>query len=591
MKFSCNNCNTKYSLPDEKFAGKVITLTCKKCGSKIVVKPEKKVEGDRVEKAQEESRPLSTRPGTPENKVAKSAPKKESAEKPVSDLKKTRDIDGPRTETTEKSQKKEDVVGSAPKVLEKKVEKRESKADTDSVEPLKGDDESSTAYADSGKKLQESQDEQEKTGWYYSRGGQQKGPFSDDEIRELVENNVITAKTFIWKDGMMDWMKAGTCVEFKHFFGEGDATGQEKKGKNAIESLGLDELDKKFEKKNKPEKPEHTDKADVSEKEDQGLQDDFFNKEIEKVEEQPATPDEDWTKLPSNEEAEAPRENTRIVIMKAGLSESAKRKRMLTRIVMAGVLIGVFIFVFIRNLGPILSAVGVQMKSGIDLEMEDLDKDTLSKMTPEEREKYRKALLGIKESKKLTKEQKNKIALAIKQKKDSDMASILENAKVEGGAVIYENLGKDRLGSAGSAGVDLNLDSKLANLGINTKVEGVNLSGKVERQDLDLSSKLPDSVDKLNEDMMMAIVNRNRGSLKYCYERHLKASSSLEGKATFRITIQNTGVVSRVESLSKQIAGTMFEECVIKEIKKWVFPKFKGEPIVFEVPFVLTTTN
>ncbi|MCX7958094.1 MAG: AgmX/PglI C-terminal domain-containing protein, partial [Deltaproteobacteria bacterium] len=233
----------------------------------------------------------------------------------------------------------------------------------------------------------------------------------------------------------------------------------------------------------------------------------------------------------------------------------------------------------------------VRIQSGIDLEMEDLDKDTLSKMTPEEREKYKKALLGIKETKKLTKEQKRTIAMAITQKKETDLASILANAKVEGGNIIYENLGKERMGIQGGSGPSLDIDSKLAGLGINTKIDGVDLSSKVGRQDVDLSQKLPDKVDRLNEDIMMMIVNKNRSSVKYCYERHLKASSSLEGKAIFRITIQNSGSVSKVDSLSKQISGSLFEECIIKEIKKWTFPKFSGEPIVFEIPFVLTSVN
>jgi DNA-directed RNA polymerase subunit RPC12/RpoP len=590
MKFSCNNCNTKYSLPDEKFAGKVITLTCKKCGAKIVVKPEKKLEGDIASKQVSVVKPDLKRETQVEDR-AKAPPKKETGLKGVSVSEKKDEVVKSIAETIDKSKIVGDAVGPGWKAAEKKVEKVEGQRETEKIESIKKADEEIKGVEEGPTKSSEAE---EKSGWYYSRGGEQKGPFSDGEIEELVENNVITPKTFVWRDGMMDWMRAGTCVEFRHFFEKGeesDASPSEKKveKKNAIEALGLEEIERKFGKEKKEPARQEGSHPEVSE--DRSVQEDFFNREASVVEGPQVPEGEDWTKLPSNEDADAPRENTRIVIMKAGLSESAKRKRMLTRIIMAAVLIGVFIFVFIRNLGPILSAVGVQIKSGVDLEMEDLDKETLSKMTPEERERYRKALLGIKETKKLTKEQKNRIAIAIRQKKDTDVASILENAKVEGGQVIYDNLGRDRLGPTGGGAVDLNLESKLANLGINTRIDGVNLSGKVERQDLDLSSKLPDSVDKPDEEVMMAVVNKNRGSLRYCYERHLKASSSLEGKAIFRITVQNNGSVSKVESLSSQISGTMFEECFLKEIKKWVFPKFKGEPVTFEVPFVLTTTN
>lgn len=575
MKFSCNSCNTKYNLPDEKFAGKVISLTCKKCGARIVVKPEKPQSG--------------------------TAPKAESEKAPAqksSEIKKER-VEDKKSQPIEKKVKSISSEEQAKLKIQKETIKREEKIkplseevkepvqktikDKDIVKETKQDVEKSDKKVE--EPLKET-DEAESEQWYYSRGGQQKGPFSEDEIRELVENNVITAKTFVWKEGMMDWVKAGNCEEFKYFFGEGQKP--EKKEKNAIESLGLEEIDKKFREVEQESKQEVGDHQTA----DQSVENDFFSKEVEQPQEKSEEYETDWTKIPSTDEAaDAPRENTRIVIMKAGLSESAKRKRMLIRMVTAVVLLGVFVFVFIKNLGPILSAVGVQIKSGIDLEMEDLDKDTLSKMSPEEREKYRKALLGIKEKQKLTKEQRRNIAMAITQKKDSDLASILENAKVESGNIIYDNLGRERLGATGGGGVNLNLDSKLQNIGINTKIEGVDLSSKVARQDLDLSSKMPDKVDTLNDDIIMAVVNKNRGSVKYCYERHLKASSSLEGKAIFRIYIQNSGTVSKVDSLSKQISGSLFEECIIKEIKKWVFPKFSGEPIAFEVPFVLTSIN
>ncbi|MGC8927576.1 MAG: AgmX/PglI C-terminal domain-containing protein [Myxococcota bacterium] len=571
MKFSCNSCNTKYNLPDEKFAGKVITLTCKRCGAKIVVRPERQ---------QTSSKTITE----PERKLVQDSLEKRKTEPSLLKMpqvdRPSPYIKSPKLEG-ESLKKEQSIKESQPSRKRGEPAKRSIQQEEMKKNQEKG--------VEKGEETSAEKTEVESEGWYFSRGGQQKGPFTDDEIKELVENNVITPKTFVWKDGMMDWMKAGTCAEFKHFFDK--ETESEKKEKNAIESLGLDELDKKFgEKEEEPQKKSADDRMD--EAKDKNIEEDFFSKEVEQPVKKSIEEETDWTKIPSTDEAsEAPRENTRIVIMKAGLSESAKRKRVLIRIMMAIVLLGVFIFVFIRNLGPILSAVGVQIKSGIDLEMEDMDKDTLSKMTPEERERYKKALLGIKETKKLTKEQKRSIAMAITQKKETDLASILENAKVEGGNIIYENLGRDRLGAAGGQGVNLDLNSKLQNLGINAKIEGVDLSSKVKREDLDLSSKMPDKVDKLSEDIIMAVINKNRGSVKYCYERHLKASSSLEGKAIFRIYIQNSGSVSRVDSLSKQISGSLFEECIIKEIKKWVFPKFSGDPIAFEVPFVLTSLN
>ena len=38
MKFLCGSCRTKYQISDDKVRGKILTIRCKKCGAKVVVK-------------------------------------------------------------------------------------------------------------------------------------------------------------------------------------------------------------------------------------------------------------------------------------------------------------------------------------------------------------------------------------------------------------------------------------------------------------------------------------------------------------------------------------------------------------------------
>src|SRR5262245_26274567 len=38
MKFLCGGCRTKYQISDEKIRGKILTIRCKKCGAKILVR-------------------------------------------------------------------------------------------------------------------------------------------------------------------------------------------------------------------------------------------------------------------------------------------------------------------------------------------------------------------------------------------------------------------------------------------------------------------------------------------------------------------------------------------------------------------------
>ncbi|MGJ4901870.1 DUF4339 domain-containing protein [Bradyrhizobium sp. HKCCYLS2058] len=45
--------------------------------------------------------------------------------------------------------------------------------------------------------------------WYYAAQGQQQGPISEDELRDLIARGVVTAETLLWSDGMAGWEKAG----------------------------------------------------------------------------------------------------------------------------------------------------------------------------------------------------------------------------------------------------------------------------------------------------------------------------------------------------------------------------------------------
>ncbi|WP_050627972.1 GYF domain-containing protein [Bradyrhizobium viridifuturi] len=45
--------------------------------------------------------------------------------------------------------------------------------------------------------------------WFYGSDGQQKGPCSDAELRDLIARRKVTADTLVWSEGMTGWAKAG----------------------------------------------------------------------------------------------------------------------------------------------------------------------------------------------------------------------------------------------------------------------------------------------------------------------------------------------------------------------------------------------
>ena len=44
------------------------------------------------------------------------------------------------------------------------------------------------------------------TEWYYSKGGQQHGPVSPQELKKLAQDGTLQSRDLVWKDGMTDWV-------------------------------------------------------------------------------------------------------------------------------------------------------------------------------------------------------------------------------------------------------------------------------------------------------------------------------------------------------------------------------------------------
>jgi len=48
--------------------------------------------------------------------------------------------------------------------------------------------------------------------WHYLENGQQRGPVTDEQFSQLVQQGVIQMDTFIWCKGMEKWQRYGELV-------------------------------------------------------------------------------------------------------------------------------------------------------------------------------------------------------------------------------------------------------------------------------------------------------------------------------------------------------------------------------------------
>ncbi len=57
------------------------------------------------------------------------------------------------------------------------------------------------------------------TKYFVSMNGQQKGPFSVEQLQQMIVSNQITPEHFVWKEGMAGWKKANEVSDLAPLFG------------------------------------------------------------------------------------------------------------------------------------------------------------------------------------------------------------------------------------------------------------------------------------------------------------------------------------------------------------------------------------
>jgi hypothetical protein len=54
--------------------------------------------------------------------------------------------------------------------------------------------------------------------WYYGADSQQFGPYTDEQIQELIGSGSITATTLIWRQSMPEWIPVSRLPKFRTLF-------------------------------------------------------------------------------------------------------------------------------------------------------------------------------------------------------------------------------------------------------------------------------------------------------------------------------------------------------------------------------------
>ncbi len=93
---------------------------------------------------------------------------------------------------------------------------------------------------------------------------------------------------------------------------------------------------------------------------------------------------------------------------------------------------------------------------------------------------------------------------------------------------------------------------------------------------------------RLSDFQVRAVIQKHYRQVKSCLERQLKRDASISGKMYVVARVNPRGKVEKVSVAKSKFNGTFVEECLIKEVKRWEFPTFRGETYDITFPLLLT---
>ena len=92
----------------------------------------------------------------------------------------------------------------------------------------------------------------------------------------------------------------------------------------------------------------------------------------------------------------------------------------------------------------------------------------------------------------------------------------------------------------------------------------------------------------LDRDAIAAVVARNMGQIRFCYEQALQGEPGLNGRVAVDFTIGGNGLVKMAGIENSTLGSKIVEDCILARLKSWKFPlPENGVDVKVSYPFVL----
>ena len=586
MKFLCGSCRTKYQISDDKVRGKILTIRCKKCGAKILVRESLVAGGGTaVAPVAEEEVTLTRQPAQPARQST-SAPAAAAA------------AAAHGSESTPRSLGTARTGGSAALASAYELAMGQSASDSDDMP---------TSIAPVPANLEIAGVE-----WYAAVDGTQQGPFAFAEVVQKVESGQLIGRHYVWHDGMDNWTRLREVADLAkylptprsvpppppaHVEDQGpSAEVVELAAHRAQLSQDLLESGATSIQQSAPASVVPSASADAAADQRADELDRALNDVLgfddassamsgpssaalsapsspalsatigatQDVEEDMLSADDMFANIPRASQAdEVHRESTRFFVAAAGVNKQRKRRRIG---MIAGSVMLVFLIGFLGGWAAGLFSISLP---GIGDPFANMRQGRSPTEAGPAEELTAKELALLKGKKKRARRRS---------------ARRRRGADVDLPSGEYVDEGDEGIGN-GTRGAG---DAQKVGFG---RIKTGGGAGAGEVPDVDLPTSSPDMpvVDQstLTQDSVARVVKQNSMSVRFCYQQSLKGSKNLRGKLQIKLRVAPSGKVTRTEVKTSQFKGTTLARCISDKIRKWSFPRFEGEPKEFLVPFVL----
>ena len=90
---------------------------------------------------------------------------------------------------------------------------------------------------------------------------------------------------------------------------------------------------------------------------------------------------------------------------------------------------------------------------------------------------------------------------------------------------------------------------------------------------------------------LMAVVERYKSGIKFCYDNALKKAPQLQGKITLQMDIEPDGSVRGLVVQQDGVGDAALQRCICSQIGSWRFPAIEAGTVRFTLPLVFTPPN